>query len=67
MFRNPIWIIYVEVDKETKNDRFEDERIIRHIMDVDQGGLSTGQTAQIQHTVYPAYLTLVCCGLVGAL
>ena len=30
-----------------------------------QGGLSTGQTAQIQLTVHPVYLTLVCCGLVG--
>ena len=30
-----------------------------------QGGLSTGQTAQIRHTVHPVYLSLVCCGLVG--
>ena len=31
------------------------------------GGLSKGQTAQIQHTVYPVYLTLVYCRLVGRL
>ena len=30
-----------------------------------QGGLSTGQTNQIQHTVHPVYLILVCCRLVN--
>ena len=30
-----------------------------------QDGLSTGKTNQIQHTVHPVCLTLVCCGLVG--
>ena len=32
-----------------------------------QGGLSTGHTAQIEHTCLPVYLTQVCCSLIGFL
>ena len=35
------------------------------VIKLNQGGPSTGQTTQIQHTVHPVYSTLVCYGLVG--